>query len=562
MLKASGFCVCCLSALLLAVGCGGSTNGTNEGSGGGGGSGVGGTGNGGAGGEPPGYSSQVDLLLVVDNSAGTKAHHERLAESAGDLIRRLQNPDCVGGDGSRRTPSDPGEACPEGTERLHAPVSDLNVGVITSSLGTAGGDYCQGQNDQAHLLPTLRDSLEGASPEGVYELREGGDVEGLIGGVQDAIRSTGQSGCGFEMPLEAMFRFLADPKPYGSLERRPCSADDSANACVEFAGTDEALLAQRAAFLRPGSTVVVVMVGDENDCSVVAGGQSWIGLDDHVLQPRPTQTCATDPNSECCYSCQQAQKAGCPSLETECTAPTPNDELNLRCWDQKRRLGIDFLYPVDRYVAALRSKTIDHDDESLVNALFADGTRSTKQVHFLTLGGAPPGYLTEMNADGTTRNLSNAELASSDLWAQLVGDPSSYKPPQDPFMVESDLPRTGVSKLNGISPADTNAVNGGDEANAGYRLQYACLDPLSGPLECPAGDFCLCDKPDGNAACSSSGLQIAAPAYPTLRQFAVAQQAGGEIGSLCEYGKVPDRVDTGFGASYELLQQALESTVR
>ena len=52
--------------------------------------------------------------------------------------------------------------------------------------------------------------------------------------------------------------------------------------------------------------------------------------------------------------------------------------------------------------------------------------------------------------------------------------------------------------------------------------------------------------------------------FPTgaFGQFAVAQQAGGEIGSLCEYGKVPDRVDTGFGASYELLQQALESTVR
>ncbi|MGE0323432.1 MAG: hypothetical protein AB7K71_38075 [Polyangiaceae bacterium] len=584
-MKKLGWCVAGLSALVLAVGCGGSTSGQSSGDGGSagssgnggsgnGGSGNGGSGNGGAGGTsgsggsggaPLGYSSQLDLLFVVDNSAGSNVHHERLAESVGDLIRRLQNPDCVAADGSRSTPSDPAAACPSGSDRVHAPVLDLNVGVITSSLGAAGSQYCQGQDDQAHLLPTLRDSLPGASADGVYELRQGGDVAGLIGNVQAAIRSTGQSGCGFEMPLEAMFRFLSDPAPYAELGRVACNPSDTSKSCVEVQGTDDVLLAQRKAFLRPGSTVAVVMVGDENDCSVKAGGQYWFALDPDIFPARPTKTCESDPNSRCCYSCAQGQVNNCPAKDAECGAAPANDQVNLRCWDQKRRTGIDFLHHVERYIAGLRDKSIADEFDSgntFSNALFADGTRSPSQVHFLTLGGAPPGYLTETGADGSVRYLDNAALSGAGLWPELIGDPSAYAPPQDPFMVESDAPRTQVSSLSGVAPASMNAVNGGDSINAGYRLQYACIEPLQTPLECPVGDFCMCDDPEGNAACSPGGLQIAAPAYPTLRQFAVAKDSGGEIASLCEYGATPGRVDTGFGASFELLQHALKPSLR
>ena len=33
--------------------------------------------------------------------------------------------------------------------------------------------------------------------------------------------------------------------------------------------------------------------------------------------------------------------------------PKSRDALNLRCYEQKRRIGIDFLYPVRRYIDAL-----------------------------------------------------------------------------------------------------------------------------------------------------------------------------------------------------------------
>ncbi|MCA9644218.1 MAG: hypothetical protein KC492_26170, partial [Myxococcales bacterium] len=448
-MKKLGWCVAGLSTLfLLAAGCGGATSGEPSGEGGtsgsagSGGSGAGGSGaggssgGGGVGGEPQGYSSQLDLLFVVDNSAGTHVHHERLAESVGDLIRRLRNPDCIAQHGTRSTPASPGEACPNGGERVHAPVSDLNVGVITSSLGAGGSQYCDLQDDQAHLVPTLADSLPGASADGVYELRQGGDVEGLVGNVQAAIRSTGQSGCGFEMPLEAMFRFLSDPAPYATLAHVPCSSSDPGNSCIQLQGTDDALLAQRRAFLRPGSTVAVVMVGDENDCSVTAGGQYWFAFEPDVFAARPTKTCDIDPNDSCCYSCAQAQVAGCPSKDSECIDTPAEGEVNLRCWDQKRRMGIDFLYPVDRYIGGLRKKTITQaNGDEIANALFADGTRSPNQVHFLTLGGVPADYITETQADGSIRYRDNSELTGAGSWSQLVGNPSTYQPPQDSFMV-------------------------------------------------------------------------------------------------------------------------------
>jgi hypothetical protein len=49
------------------------------------------------------------------------------------------------------------------------------------------------------------------------------------------------------------------------------------------------------------------------------------------------------------------------------------DNINLRCWDQKRRFGIDFLYPIDRYTQAFTQATIVNRAGELVpNPLFSD----------------------------------------------------------------------------------------------------------------------------------------------------------------------------------------------
>ena len=42
------------------------------------------------------------------------------------------------------------------------------------------------------------------------------------------------------------------------------------------------------------------------------------------------------------------------------------DPTNLRCFDQKRRFGIDFLYPLDRYTSALTSATVPNRADDMV----------------------------------------------------------------------------------------------------------------------------------------------------------------------------------------------------
>src|SRR5205085_4927764 len=80
------------------------------------------------------------------------------------------------------------------------------------------------------------------------------------------------TGCGLEAQLEAMYRFLAQPDPWTQV-----TVDNFGDADLGT-GVDDALLRQRAAFLRPDSALVVVMLTDEDDSStdpLAVGGQGW-----------------------------------------------------------------------------------------------------------------------------------------------------------------------------------------------------------------------------------------------------------------------------------------------
>src|SRR6185436_9405984 len=75
-----------------------------------------------------------------------------------------------------------------------------------------------------------------------------------------------------------------------------------------------------------------------------------------------SSACAADPTSACCYTCPNGPPAGCEWADAPCQAssdhlenrlPEAADASNLRCFEQKRRFGVDFLYPTERYVNAL-----------------------------------------------------------------------------------------------------------------------------------------------------------------------------------------------------------------
>src|SRR5690606_27963650 len=107
------------------------------------------------------------------------------------------------------------------------------------------------------------------------------ETQGALAGEQ--VLTAGELGCGWESPLEAMVRFLIDPAPYTRMVRINCPDTlDQDRLCIgpERGDRGEPLvdsdvLTQRQQFLRPSSTVAVVLLSNENDCSFVASGQSW-----------------------------------------------------------------------------------------------------------------------------------------------------------------------------------------------------------------------------------------------------------------------------------------------
>jgi hypothetical protein len=264
----------------------------------------------------------IDLLFMIDNSTSMSDKQAILETAVPDLVDRLVNPVCVDDVGGQYPAAPPNERCPDGQRREFPPVTDINIGVISSSLGDAGAnDYCQQGDtvDGARLLGTLpRASTANTNAQGFLTWRKDTQIGDFKRDFQRLVRSVGEAGCGWESSLEAWYRFLIDPVPYAELERVACDGETTGRSCVApVRGADgaplldEELLAQRAAFLRPNSLVAIVMLTDENDCSIRPGGPSWrMGTSNRTMFSG-SAACASDPTDPCCYPC--AQTGGAPA---------------------------------------------------------------------------------------------------------------------------------------------------------------------------------------------------------------------------------------------------------
>ncbi len=232
-------------------------------------------------------TGKVDVLFVIDNSSSMADKQQLLAQAVPDFLKRLVNPLCVDGDGvpASSQPATGSDACPTGYDRQFVAARDMRVGFVSSSLGSHGADYCStnsatvvNPNDRARLLtrslnggtvPTydnsgllVWDANSALSPPGESDLNT------FVSQVSALTTGADQKGCGFEAPLEAWYRFLVDPTPPESVE-----LNDPANPFLgaHAVGTDNVVLQQRAAFARPDSLLLVVMLSDEDDCSTIDG---------------------------------------------------------------------------------------------------------------------------------------------------------------------------------------------------------------------------------------------------------------------------------------------------
>lgn len=536
-----------------------------------------------------GAVDKVDLLFVIDNSISMADKQELLKQAVPTLLERLINPPCISSaDRNQAIRVDgPAATCPTGYEKEFEPLIDLHVGVITSSLGSHGGDLCSEsfstfnatKDDRGHLLASVRAGLPAYDAAGFLAWDPAGhkeppgdrEVAPFLQSFQNHVVAAGETGCGYEATQEAWYRFLVEPNPYAEVQV------DDRNMAVPV-GRDETLLAQRREFLRSDSLLMIVVLSDEDDCSVIDGGLGWL-TGTAILPPGgvtftfppATGVCTEDPNSPCCRSCglgETEPPAGCARLSDDPACGTQQsspDSLNLRCHRQKQRFGLDLLYPVERYSNALeRLSVVDTrrceetrgdagepgSCPAVPNPLFS-GERDPSLVIYTAIVGVPwQDIATSESLTGPGLEYLNArELEELDRWQLILGDPERGEPPQDPLMVASIDPRSGVHPLTGetLAPPDAtdpkaNSINGHEYVNAGSDLQYACTFPLETPRECTGDDGCdctdpslnrpLCNPPGGGAAQTT---QYYAKAYPGLRHLAIAKALGSSasIASIC-----------------------------
>ena len=555
---------------------------------------------------PPRIASRMDVLLAIDNSRGMADKQQLLAAVVPDLINGLTNPLCLLPDGTalpaNQQPTDPLAACPHGSERAFHPVLDMHLGVVSSSLGDHGGDVCvesqagANNNDMAELLtrgpngntaPTYQ-NLGFLAWDPTHELVPPGtaDPAELTTTLASLVTGAGQVGCGLESQLESWYRFLIEPDPYETIE--------ASNGLGTASGTDTVLLSQRKSFLRSDSLLLIVVLSDENDCSIRDGGQYFYAAKSNNYHlPRAQVACATNPNDPCCKSCGQPSGDGCPPKGDECSVPNDaaSDPINLRCFDEKRRFGIEFLYPIDRYVTGLTASSVtDRNGNIVPNPIYTDlnpddgvtALRDPSLVFIAGIVGVPwqavarrngyggPDLIGGLDANGRPVGglQSAAELLANGTWSLILGDPANYLPPTDPHMVEAIDPRPGLTAPPAGYLADP--VNGHEHSAPVSRddLQYACIVPLAEPLDCTSSsvscdckpgdlpDTPLCQAPDG----TYSSTQYFDQAYPGLRQLELLKAVGaqGIVAPICPAQiQNPTAVDFAYRPAMAAIVQAV-----
>src|SRR6478736_1618442 len=568
-------------------------------------------GNGGSGGPTTGHlvPNKLDLLLMIDNSPSMQEKQDLLKTALPLLLARLVRPICVDSDGKPTGAAATDGQCPSGKGAPELrPMNDIHIGIISSSLGSHGGTVCATTtsaddtlDDKGRLIPSMRTGVASWNNSGFLAWDATGKANAPPGesnpaalsmAFQNVLGAVGEHGCGYEASLESWYRFLIDPEPPADVVRsgsttvrgsaRTVNADGSFGQCV---GCDDILLAQRKAFLRPDSAVAIVMLSDENDCSIRDDSVGWF-VGSTSRMPLSTAVCATNPNDPCCRSCAQQENSppsGCMALNADATCKNVpsgasyatwdalHDSLNLRCFAQHQRFGFDLLYDTSRYVDALKNKTIalQSTGKAVANPLYtptdpSQPARDPSLVFLMGIVGVPwQDIADDASLSDTGLNYLNAkQLADKGRWPVLLGVPrpaggAAPAPPTDPFMIETTAERSGTNPIVNvaISPAssmkpDANVINGHEQNIPNFDdLQYACIFPRQTPKDCQPNDpgcDCSPDKAGNSDAvlAANSPLcqggttinqQTYAKAYPGVRELQVLKDLGDNaiVASIC-----------------------------
>lgn len=570
---------------------------------------------------------KIDLLFMIDNSASMADKQALFGAAVPDLVTRLVSPLCVSHpDPNDQTivqidarPTDPTTPCPTGSEREFTPIRNIHIGVISSSLGGFGGGKCEHpgtlrgeeEEDNGNLIGTrpryLAVEPAGAprDPTGFLnwnpDQNPGQDPALLNNAFSVMVTKTGEIGCGFEASFEAVYRFLVDPNPP---EKVVMQGDSAVRT-----GRDLNVINSRNAFLRPDSLLAVIMLTDENDCSMRDEG-IYNYPARTIAMPRGSLMCDSNPNDPCCYSCGSPTPSGCdPNGCQNRTFAAGEDPGNLRCYRHKQRFGVDFLFPTQRYVNMLTKPQIctSNPDLGLANCADTDGIggpdiypnpifndpngsgalpRNEGLVFLAGILGVPYQLIDDPNSPTVLKYQTAADLRENQVWPQILGDlgnPAGPVEPSDPHMVESVAPRGQLPGTGAGLMADP--IHGHEWLNSAQQdLQYACIFRLPAdrfcedsatlppfdinnnpPPDCdcrPAPDNKpLCQAPDG----TYDFTQRYGKAYPGIRELQVLKDFGDNsiVASICAKSTNPADEDYGYrpavAAIVDRLAAALQS---
>jgi hypothetical protein len=179
---------------------------------------------------------RVDLVVLVDNSGSMEQEQDALIARFPELISELIDP----------------AIDPETGRPVHPPVEDLNLGVISSDMGVAGRTdvgTCQanplvGDDGCFRTIPSTVAPGCGATYPGFLsrspENAAGYDADELARDFT-CLATLGTQGCGFEQQFKAL--------------RQALTVNLAPGGCNH-------------GFLRPDSLLGLIVVSDEDDCSV------------------------------------------------------------------------------------------------------------------------------------------------------------------------------------------------------------------------------------------------------------------------------------------------------
>jgi hypothetical protein len=294
--------------------------------------------------------SDVDLLFVIDNSGSMASEQLKLAEQLPKLVRVLTSGDRYAGVPESQIPAEDRDP----KKRMFTPVKTMHLGVVSTNMGGIDGPTgsqeailsCDGLGDDGVLqkstdvavngvyakasefpgypkdaevlAPRPECDINGLQKYQEYDSTDPDDTPEATAEAFSCVSALGVRGCPFEQQLEAMWKALAPPSGLGD--------DDLYKFLNGTKGQGERA---NEGFLREEAILAVIIVSDEEDCSITDDGKALFGLD----------------------------KA----------AEEEWGDLNLRCG--RNAPNADLIHPTKRYIDGLKSLKPNNPDRIIYAAI-------------------------------------------------------------------------------------------------------------------------------------------------------------------------------------------------